>query len=350
MWAYIGSRTTRERNARGEGISIFQVNESSGDLIPTGVVGALLNPSFQAYSDRHKVLYTVHGDSQEVSSFRVQAETGALTFINQVSCEGRNPVHLALDRRHQHLVVSNHLTSAMAVIKVDDDGRLGPVTELVPLEGEPGPHRREQPFSKPHFNPFDHSGRFVIVPDKGLDKIFVFRFDDGHLTPARVPHVACRESSGPRHVAFHPNGQWLYCINELDSTVTAYCFDPASGALTPFQVLSSLSETFTGNSRASEIEVHSSGQWLYASNRGEDSVVVFEVNQTCGKLRLMQTVPTLGRTPRFFCLHPSGRWLYVLNEDSDTIVRFQVNPSSGVLTPEGQPIHCASPVCMSFVS
>jgi 6-phosphogluconolactonase len=349
MWAYVGSRTTRERNARGEGISIFHVNESTGDLTPTDVVGGLLNPSFQAYSDRHQVLYSIHGDSQEVSAFRVHTETGALTFLNQVSCEGRNPVHLALDPSHQRLVISNHLTSAMAVLSILDDGRLGQVTQLVPLVGEPGPHRKEQPFSKPHSNPFDRSGRFVIVPDKGLDRIFVFRFENGQLTPARTPSVASRETSGPRHVAFHPSGPWLYCVNELDSTVTAYRFNGDSGELTPFQVLSTLSERFTGNSRASEIEVHAGGRWLYASNRGEDSVAVFEIDQISGVLRLAQTVPTLGRTPRFFTLHPSGRWLYVLNEDSDTIVRFRVDERSGLLATVGDPLHCASPVCMSFL-
>jgi 6-phosphogluconolactonase len=237
----------------------------------------------------------------------------------------------------------------MAVLSILDDGRLGQVTQLVPLVGEPGPHRKEQPFSKPHFNPFDRSGRFVIVPDKGLDRIFVFRFENGQLTPARTSSVASRETSGPRHVAFHPSGPWLYCVNELDSTVTAYRFNGDSGELTPFQVLSTLSERFTGNSRASEIEVHAGGRWLYASNRGEDSVAVFEIDQISGVLRLAQTVPTLGRTPRFFTLHPSGRWLYVLNEDSDTIVRFRVDERSGLLATVGDPLHCASPVCMSFL-
>lgn len=349
MWAYIGSRTTRERNARGEGISVFHVDDETGELSLRSVVGGLLNPSFQAYSDRHQVLYTVHGDSQEVSAFRLDPATGALTLLNQVSCEGRNPVHLALDPTHRHLVVSNHLTSALVVLGIETDGRLGGVTQLVPLEGEPGPHRKEQPFAKPHFNPFDPSGRFVVVPDKGLDRVFVFRFEDGRLVPVATPSVASRESAGPRHVAFHSNGQWLYGVNELDSTVTAYRFDEHSGTLTPFQVLPSLSDRFTGHSRASEIEVHPNGRFVYASNRGEDSVAVFEVDPADGRLLLTQTAPALGRTPRFFALHPSGRWLYVLNEDSDTIVRFAVDEAVGHLNPVGAPVHCASPVCMSFV-
>lgn len=321
----------------------------TGELTLLAVVGGLLNPSFQAYSDRHRVLYTVHGDSQEVSGFRVAPGTGALSMLNQVSCEGRNPVHLALDPTHRHLVVSNHLTSALAVLDIEDDGLLSGVSQLVPLEGEPGPHRKEQPFAKPHFNPFDPSGRFLLVPDKGLDKVFVFRFEDGQLRPTATPFVLTREAAGPRHVAFHPNGQWMYCVNELDSTVTAYRFDAEHGALQPFQVLPSLSDRFTGHSRASEIEVHPGGRVLYASNRGEDSIAVFAIDADSGRLSLVQTAPSLGQTPRFFALHPSGHWLYVLNEDSDSIVRFEVNAATGQLTPVGQALHCASPVCMSFV-
>lgn len=349
MWAYIGTRTTRERHARGEGISIFSVDNATGELTLQEVVGGLTNPSFQAYSDQHGVLYSIHGDGQEVSAFRINPGTGSLSFLNQVSCEGRNPVHLALDPTHRSLVVSNHLTSAMAVLSILDDGQLDRVTQLFPLEGEPGPHRKEQPFAKPHFNPFDPSGRFVIVPDKGLDKIFLFRFMDGRLVPASTPFVAAREASGPRHVAFHPGGHWMYSVNELDSTVTAYRFDSASEALHPFQVVSSLSDRFTGNSRASEIEVHPAGHVLYASNRGEDSVAVFEIDAQSGRIRLVQTVHAQGQTPRFFALHPTGRWLYVLNEDSDTIVRFEVEASTGHLAPVGMPVHCASPVCMTFV-
>ena len=349
MFAYAGSRTTRERNARGEGISVFQVDDETGALTLVQVVAGLANPSFQAYSRRHGVLYSVHGDLQDVSAHRVDPATGHLTPLNTISCQGRNPVHLALDPEQRHLVISNHLTSAMAVVSIHDDGALGEVVQLVGIHGEPGPHRKEQPFPKPHFNPFDPSGRWVVVPDKGADQLLCYRFDAGRLTPAAVPKVASREGAGPRHIAFHPQRPWAYCVNELDSTVTAYQFDPETGAMAPFQIISALSDCYTGNSRASEIEVHPQGHVLYASNRGEDSIAVMAIEPGSGWLQLRQTASCGGCTPRFFALHPGGRWLYVLNEDSDTIVQMAVDPHTGEPSPCAEPVHCTSPVCLTWV-
>lgn len=346
MFAYVGSRTTRERHARGDGITVFAV-DAQGALEKVQVVGELVNPSFLALNRAGTRLYTVHGDQQEVSAFAV-GDDGKLTFINRISCEGRNPVHLALDSSERSLVVSNHLTGAMAVLTIRADGALGELVQLEKLPGTPGPHRVEQPFSKPHFNPFDPARRFVVVPDKGLDRIFVFRFANNRLVPAAQPWVDTRENAGPRHVAFHPRLGMLYSVNELDSTVTSYRFDAATGALQPLQVLSALPETFTGNSRAAEIEVSADGRFVYASNRGWDSIAVFAVDPQTGLLRFVAAEPTGGRTPRFFTLAPNGTQLYALNEDSDTIVRFAVNRETGRLTREGEGVSCGSPVCMVF--
>jgi len=252
MFAYVGSRTTRERNARGDGITVWQVNDTTGDLTLVQTVGDLVNPSFLLRHPTLPVLYTVHGDQQQVSAFRINEATGHLSPLNQQDCGGRNPVHLALSPDARHLVISNHLGSSLAVLPVAVDGALEPLSQLVTLDGAPGPHRVEQPFAKPHFNPFDPSGQWVLVPDKGVDRVFVFRFAEGRLTPAAQPFVQAREGAGPRHLAFHPTQPWVYVINELDSTVTAYRFDEVTGALQPFQVLSALADSFTGNSRASK--------------------------------------------------------------------------------------------------
>jgi 6-phosphogluconolactonase len=347
LLAYVGSRTTRERNARGEGISVYEVDRATGALERVQLVGDLVNPSFLALNRAGDRLYTVHGDQEEVSAFGV-AEDGRIAFINRVSCQGRNPVHLALDPLERHLVVSNHLTGAMAVIALREDGSLGELVQIEKLPGERGPHRKEQPFSKPHFDPFDPSGRFVLVPDKGLDRIFSFRFADGRLVPAEQPWVDAREGAGPRHVAFHPRLAFVYCVNELDSTVTTYRFDAATGGLQPLQILSTLPETFTGNSRAAEIEVSADGRFVYASNRGFDSIAVFAVDASSGLLSFVAAEPTGGRTPRFFALAPGGARLYALNEDSDTIVRFAVDRATGRLEREGDGVRCGSPVCMVF--
>jgi len=347
LFAYVGSRTTRERNARGEGITVFSLDADSGALARLQVVGGLVNPSFLALNRAGDRLYTVHGDQQEVSAFRVGAD-GQLAFLNRVSCQGRNPVHLALDPGERGLVVSNHLTGALAVITVAADGSLGELTQLEPLPGTPGPHRVEQPFSKPHFNLFDPAGRFVLVPDKGLDRIFSFRFEAGRLVPATQPWVDTREGAGPRHVAFHPRLDILYSVNELDSTVGTYHFDATTGGLQPLQVLPTLPDRFTGNSRAAEIEVSADGRFVYASNRGADSIAAFAVDASTGLLRLIASEPSGGHTPRFFTLAPGGRSLFVLNEDSDSIVRFAVDPASGALTRTGDAVPCGSPVCMVF--
>lgn len=347
MFAYVGSRTTRERNARGDGISVFHFDPVSGALDLVQVVGNLLNPSFLTLNRAGDVLYTVHGDHHEVSAFRVDRPTGRLTWLNTQDCQGKNPVHLALDPSGRHLVVSNHITGTLAVLPVAEDGALQPVSQLVSLEGKTGPHRTEQPFAKPHFNPFSPCGRWVLVPDKGLDKVFVFSFEDGRLVPAAQPHLDLREGAGPRHLAFHPTQPWVYVVNELDNTATACHFDSHTGALQAFQIVPTLADRFTGNSRAAEIEVHPSGHTLYASNRGEDSIAVFTIDPESGRLALRQSQPSCGKTPRFFTAAPGGRWLFVLNEDSDQITRLAVG-ADGSLTPTNDTSRCGSSVCLVF--
>jgi 6-phosphogluconolactonase (cycloisomerase 2 family) len=346
MLAYIGSRTTRDRNARGDGITVCRVR-ADGVLEPVEVLGGLINPSYLALNRRGDRLYTVHGDGNSCSVLEVDA-TGPLSLMQTQPFEGRNPVHLALDSSEQHLLISSHLTGELLVLPVHADGRLGPVTQRVGLPGEPGPHRVEQPFSKPHFNPFDWSGRFVVVPDKGLDRIFVFRFEDGRLAAAAQHCVSTREGAGPRHVAFHPNGCWLYAVNELDSTVAVYSFDGRTGALAAVQWLPLLPDTYMGNSRAAGIVVSGDGRTLYASNRGCDTIEVFAIDQATGRLTHLQSRSAEGRTPRFFTLHPDGTALYVLNEDSDSVVTIAVEPQHGMLGAVRTEMRCGSPVCMVF--
>ncbi len=348
MYAYVGSRTTRERNARGEGISVFLVNQETGGLELVQLVKDLVNPSFLALSRDGEFLYTVHGDEIEVSAFKVDKASGQLKFLNKQSTQGKNPVHLALDPTGRFLVVTNHLGSSLAVLPVATDGSLGALTQLVTLSGPIGPHRIEQKQSKPHFNPFDPSGKFVVVPDKGLDRVFSFRFEGGMLKPASTPEVIAREGSGPRHLAFHPSKPYAYVVNELDSTVTTYRFSADTGAMEPLQILSALPATFTGNSRATGVTIDQAGRTLYASNRGHDSIAVFRIDASTGLLQFSGADLTQGRTPRFLTLSPNGRVMFALNEDSDTIVAFTVDASTGRLSPTGASVKSGSPVCMVF--
>ncbi len=348
MYAYVGSRTTRERHARGEGITVFRVEPASGALSRVQVVGDLVNPSYLAMSANGRSLYTVHGDQSEVSAFSVDRSTGQLSFLNRQSTQGRNPVHLALDASGQHLLVTNHIGASVVVLPIGKDGELGPVAQLVPFQGPTGPHRVEQQQAKPHFSAFDTAYKFVVVPDKGLDRVFSFEFTSGRLVPAMAPSVATREAAGPRHLAFHPDRPRAYVVNELDSTVTTYNLDESTGEMTPLQVLPCLPSTFTGNSRAAGIAIDAGGRHVYASNRGHDSVAVFSVDATTGLLSWRGCESTGGKTPRFFTLSPSGKLLYALNEDSDTISTLVVGEADGLLKLTDQRVACGSPVCMVF--
>lgn len=350
MFAYVGSRTSKERRARGEGISVFAVSPDQQKLERIQLLGNLANPSYLLLNRAGDRLYSVHGDLEYVSTFSVDQKTGHLNFMQQQDCQGKNPVHLELDPTEQFLIVSNHWTSALAVLPVKADGTLAPVKQLENLPGPPGPHRVEQAFGKPHFNKFDPSGRFVFVPDKGLNRIFGFRFENGTLIATEQKSVLTRETAGPRHIAFHPAQPMAYVVNELDSTVCAYQFDRATGALHPTQILSALPDTYTGDNRASAIFVHPNGRWLFSSNRGLDSVAVFAIDQTNGRIRFVRAQTTAGKTPRFCTLTPNQKVMWMLNEESDTMIAVMLDPDHphDPLLSMGQPVACASPVCMIF--
>ena len=345
MFAYVGSRTTRERNARGEGLSVHHVDAGDGGLERVQVLGDLVNPSYLALSADGRRLYAVHGDRTEASAFAVDAASGRLQRINTVDTGGLNPVHLTLDVSGQFLLVTNHLRGGVAVLPIGSEGELLPLVQAVATDGAPGPHRTEQTGPKPHFGGFDSTGLWLLVPDKGLDRTFVFRFDAGRLTLAG--HAVAREGAGPRHLAVHPRGERVYVVNELDSTLTTLAFEPASGALVPLHGLPTLPAGFTGQNRAGGIAIDAAARTLYASNRGHDSIAVFALDAASGLPRFIDAVPTGGRTPRSFNLSPDGQRLYALNEDSDSITLFDVAPD-GRLQPTGRSSACGSPVCLVF--
>lgn len=354
-FAYVGSRTTRERNARGPGLSVYRVDPApetpTGAIwTPVQVLGDLVNPSFLSFDQQCRFLYAVHGDRSEISAFRIDPQTGELRFLNRRSTGGKNPVHVSVDPTNRFVVAVNHVTSSVAVLPIEDGGALGKVGDLVTMTGEVGPHRVEQAFPKPHQAVFDPGGRFVAVPDKGVDRIFVFRLDTrtGKLQAVTGGMAEVREGAGPRHIAFHPSGGLAYVVNELDSTAMACRFDAGSGALTPFQILSALPDSFVGNSRAAEIAVSATGRHVYVSNRGHDSIAVFAVEQSTGRLIAAGWHPIGGRTPRFFAFSPAEDVLFVANEDSDAIVGFRADPDTGSLALLGTAARTGSPVCILF--
>jgi 6-phosphogluconolactonase len=350
MLAYVGSRTTKERNARGDGINVYRVDTATGAWTHVQLLKDLVNPSFLAFDTKQRYLYSVHGDGEEVSAFSTDEYSGELTFLNRQSCGGKNPVHLTVDQTNSHLMVANYATGSLATLPIDSDGRLGEVTGLVQLPGSPGPHKVEQASSHPHNIPFDPQQGHLVVPDKGLDRIFVFKLDpdQGTLVPNDPPSVATRSGAGPRHVVFHPTAGFAYVVNELDSTVTTYNYDRVAGSLEPKQILTTLPATFTGENRAAGIGITPSGKFLYASNRGFNQISIFAIDQATGMLSSVGWESTRGKTPRFFTLDPSGKFLYAANETSDTIVGFRIDENTGKLASIGTVAQTGSPVCIVF--
>jgi 6-phosphogluconolactonase len=348
LFAYVGCRTTRERNARGEGINVYRVSARTGQWSHVQLITGLANPSFLAFDRTKRFLYAVHGDLTDISAFSIDHATGKLTHLNSVSTFGKNPVHLTIDPTNRWVVVANHLSSTLVVLARNPNGSLGGRADEARLSGRIGPHRVEQPSSKPHQVVFDRSERFLIVPDKGVDQVFTFTLDagSGKLTQIDADTPRARDGSGPRHITFHPSNAFAYVVNELDSTVTAHRFDQATGKLTPFQIVSTLPDTFVGDSRASEIDMSRDGRFLYASNRGHDSLVTFAVDQTAGRVTPLSWAASQGKTPRFFALEPAGRFLFVADEDSDRIVPFRADSPDGKLLPAGEPVGTGSPVCI----
>jgi 6-phosphogluconolactonase len=351
MYAYVGCYTAPDRGGRGQGIGIFRMDETSGAWHGVGTVEADPNPAFLALHPRGDLLYAVHGgDGAAVSAFARDRATGALTLLDRQPCGGTNPVHLALTPDGRTIVVANYTGGTVAALPVGPDGRLGPPGSVLPLRGTPGPDPQEQDRPHPHHSPFDPAGRFAIIPDKGLDRLFVFAVgaEPGTIAPHEPRGTDTARGAGPRHIAFAPAAPYAYVVNELDSTVTTYRYDAEMGTLTPFGSVSSLPGGWAGKNTGSEIAVSPDGRFVYASNRGHDSIAIFVVGADGGLLRAIGWEPTGGRTPRFFGLDPSGTFLYAANQDSDTIVAFRVDRAVGLLSPTGQAIASGSPSCIVF--
>ncbi len=352
MFVYVGCYTTPDRAGGGEGINVYRMDDHSGVWEHSQLLPGIANPSFLALDPSQRFLYCVHGGNtfSAVSAFAVAQGSGSLTFLNTQPSGGHNPVHLAVHPSGRFLIVASYADATVAALPINADGTLAPIRSLLPQTGNPGPDRIEQASPHPHHSPFDPLGRFVVVPDKGVDAVFVYRFDDarGTLTPSDPPFVRARPGAGPRHVAFHPTAPYAYVINELDSTVTAYGYDAERGVPEPRQVIGMLPPAYTGRSTGAEIAVAPSGQFLYASNRGHDSIAIFAIRRETGMLTAVGWEPTQGTMPRFFALDPAGQFLYVANQGSGTIVTFRVDIVTGGLTPTGHIVRTDSPVCIVF--
>jgi 6-phosphogluconolactonase len=348
MFAYVGGYTTPDRDGRGNGINVYRIGPA-GAWTHVQHIGGLENPSLFTLRRDAARLYAVHGGRNLVSGFARDAASGQLTLLGQVDCDGNNPVDAALDPAERHLVVGNYGTGTVVVMPLDSEGRLGAAVQSHTLTGTPGPDRAQQASSHPHAVIFDPSGRFVIVPDKGFDRVFVFRCEAGRITPTEQGSAVARPGAAPRHAAFHSKLPVLYVNNELDSTVAVYRWDAAIGRIEQVQLVTTIPQGFAGRNTTAEIAVRPDGRFLYVSNRGEDSIAQFEIDAASGHLRHVANVPTGGSKPRFFTLDPAGAVLYAANQDSHDITAFDIDPASGRLTARGVVVRVGSPSAISLV-
>ena len=342
-FAYVGCFTTASRGARGEGLAAYSTGPDEWSRVQ--LVAGLVNPSFLIMAPGG-VLHVAHGDKDYVSAYACDPETRLLSPLGKTATGGSNVVHLALDPSGRHLIVANYATGSVAVLPVGADGRPGPFSQCVAMPGTPGPHRDEQRWSHPHQTLFDPSGRFVLVPDKGHDSVCVFAFDAERGTLELASMTRSRPGAGPRHGAFHPTRPVYWVLNELDSTIATYRWSAATATLEPVQVLPTLPANFFRASTVAAIAVTPCGGFVYASNRGHDSIATFAVEPGSGELRLRGWTPAPGRGPRFIALH--GDTLHVASENDDVVGRFSVEAGTGALRATGRLLACASPASIAF--
>ncbi len=351
---YVGTYT----GAKSKGIYLFDLDPASGKLTPQGLVAETVNPSFLAIHPNRKFLYAVGeiGDfsgkkTGAVGAFAIDQATGKLTALNQQPSGGAGPCHLVVDRDGKNVLVANYGGGSVASLPIGEDGKLAEPASVIQHKGSSvNPKRQEAPHA--HSINLDAANRFAVAADLGLDKVLVYRFDSksGKLTANDPPAAAVAAGAGPRHFAFHPSGRYAYVINEILCTVTAFSYDAERGVLTEQQTISTLPHEVRPGYSTAEVQVHPSGKFLYGSNRGHDSIAVFQIVEANGTLKRIENEPTQGKTPRNFGIDPTGTFLLACNQASDTIVVFRINPKTGELDPTGHSVEAPTPVCVKMIA
>jgi 6-phosphogluconolactonase len=353
--AYVGAYTAKTSS---KGIYAYWFDPKKGQLTSIGVVAETPDPSFLAVHPSGKYLYAVNeignfnGDvSGAVSSFAIDAKTGGLKLLNQVPTRGAGPCHVSLDKTGAFVLVANYDSGSIASFPVQGNGSLGTASGYVQHSGS-GPDKERQEGPHAHWIGTSPDNRFALAVDLGLDQVIVYGFDNskGIFTPMLSGFAKVKPGSGPRHLAFHPNGKFAYVLSEMASAVTVFSYQAKNGSFSTLQTISALPTDYSGPKEAAEIAVHPSGKFLYTSNRGHDSIAVFAIDQKKGTLRSLGPVLTGGKTPRHFAIDPTGAYLLAENQESNNVVVFHIDPSTGSLTPTGQTIDVPSPVCITFVA
>jgi len=283
-----------------------------------------------------------------VSAFAIDSPNGDLRFLNQQPSLGADPCHLTVDRNRKNVLVANYTGGSVSVLPIRRDGSLGPASDVKQHEGSGVKEQQKGPHA--HCVILDRSERYALVADLGIDKVMLYRYDKtkGKLAPGKQASALLNAGAGPRHLTFHPNGKYAYVINELDSTLTVFQYQENTGTLSLVETVSTLPSNFSGTSYCADVHVSRDGNFLYGSNRGHDSIVVFAIARDTGRLTQLEHVSTEGKWPRNFTIDPTGNFLLVANQRSDDVVTFKIDAQTGRLKSTGHVAKIPMPVCLRF--
>ena len=346
---FVGTYTTKTES---KGIYAYEFDADAGKLTPRSVAAETPDPSWVAVHPSGKFLYAANeaGKSSAVSAFAIDTKSGKLTLLNQMPSLGEDPCYLSFDKTGKYLFVANYSSGTVAVFPILADGRLGEHTAMAKDQGTTGPHKNQ---GGPHAHWIETSpdNRFALVADLGLDEVLVYKFDaaGGALTANEPAFAKLKAGSGPRHIAFHPKGKFVFAVSELNSTATSFAYDSKKGTLKEIGTVSTLPPGFSGRNDVAEAAVHPNGKFLYVSNRGNDSIAILSIDPAKGTLAPVGGVPTGGKEPRHFAIDPSGKYLLAENQFSNNIVVFKIDAGTGGLTPTGQVVEVPSPVNIAFL-
>ena len=352
---FIGTSTPKD--GASQGIYAVRLDPATGALSDPVVAAATPNPTFLAWHPDHRVLYALgEGPGPDgksgggVAAFAFNPPSDKLTLLNaRGTGGGGNTSMLATDATGRMLITVSYGAGYVASFPLVADGRIGPRAALIAHTGPPGPDKSRQDKPHPHSVTISPDNRFAFIADLGLDRVLAYRLEPltGALTPHVPAFITTPPGTGPRHTKFSRDGRYFYILNELIGSVTVCAFDPALGTGTPTQQISTLPAGYTGQNISAEIRLHPNGKFVYASNRGHDSIAVFAVNAD-GTLRLVELTPSGGQHPRNFELSPDGVWLVCANRDSDNLVSFKIDATTGRLTPTGSVVTVPQAVCVLF--
>ena len=354
LLVYVGTYTS----GKSEGIYLYRLNLSSGELKHVATTNGVKDPSFLTIAPSRRYLYAVNEveefagqKSGAVSAFAVDQRTGELRFLNQQPSLGGAPCYVTMDDAGKFVLVANYVAGNVAVLPVQSDGSLGQAADLKQYQGS-SINRERQEGPHAHCIVLDPAGRFVYSCDLGTDKVMIFRFDAqaGKLIPNEEPWVQLKPGAGPRHLTFHPGGKYAYVINEMHATVTVFAVDQQKGSLKEVQTVPTLPADFKAENTSADIHVSPNGRFLYCSNRGHDSIAAFKIDARTGRLSFIAHESTQGRAPRNFAIDPTGAFLLAANQKSDNIVTFQLDQKTGWLRPTGHVVEVPSPVCLKFTA